>query len=118
MQGGPARDRLRGLGVELRISRAAQGPERLARRRRIEREHLFHAAVAVRRDDNHLPRWDPEEEIVVELALCPVLEDLEAARARPELLERSTEHERSGEIGDELVHALRNIVFRRAWRKR
>jgi len=73
-------------------------PESFFSRRRLEAEDLLHAAVAVRRDDQHrpgqaAPRLDPEEQVVVELATLPVIEKLVPSEVDPQIGEKSSQAE-------------------------
>src|SRR4051794_32530949 len=88
----------RELALELRIPGAAMAPQGSLLWCLVEAEDLLNAAVAVRRDDQHRPwrrvrRVDPEEQVVVELTLLPVIEELVAAEPAPEVVEERTQSE-------------------------
>jgi len=59
---------------KLRVARAAEMPQTRAIRYGVERENLFDATIAVRRDDeNALP--DTKHDIMVKFTLLPVVEE-------------------------------------------
>ncbi len=104
------RDRRR-LG-EIPVLRTAERPERASRRYVVEAEDLFHAAVAVGGDDEDTSRQvadararrEANHEIVMELALCPVLEELERAVRATHVVEERAEDEGCGKSVDARGH--------------
>ncbi len=79
----------RKLSRELWVLWAALMPKRPARRALVEREHFLDAAVAVGRDDQN-PAWqlavrlESNDYIMMELALLPMIDQLEIAVAFPD----------------------------------
>jgi hypothetical protein len=88
-----ATEERRKLTGEIRDVRAAPMPEGPAIGHRLESEHLLHAAVAVGRHDEDDSVRDSNDDVVVELALLPVVEELVAAVPRAKLLEERSEDE-------------------------
>jgi hypothetical protein len=70
------------LTRKIRVRRAAPVPERKAIRHGIEAEDFLHPAVAVRRDDQGVPRQltprsgHTHDHVVVKLPLVPVIDEL------------------------------------------
>jgi len=88
-------------------------PERLLARRRIERQDLLDAAVAVRRHDQHRPgqlpvRFDAKQEVVVELAPLPVIEELVAAETFLQLRQQRSQSQIAGQrLHAHATHSVR-----------
>lgn len=116
VHGHRARERRGGLARKIGASRTAVRPERGAVGRRVEREDLLHAAVAVRRDDEDETRRETNDDVVMELALRPMIDELE----RTDRFEERAEHERTGERIDESLerHGDGNMGLTGAARKR
>jgi hypothetical protein len=72
-------------------------PERPPIGKRLESEHLLHAAVAVGCNDEDNASRQAHDDIVVEFALLPVVKELVAAVPRSEVIEESSEDEVVGE---------------------
>ena len=71
-----------------------------------ETENFFDSAIAVRRYDQDttgkLRRFlaDPQDGVVMELALLPVIDELVVSPTLADALEQSAEHERLSELTD------------------
>jgi hypothetical protein len=86
-------------------------PKRAAARDLAEAEDLLDTAVAIGRDDQHAPRQlvgrrrrKANDDVVVELALRPVFDEVVAAKAAGEVIEKGAEHQLGGKIGDDGDH--------------
>jgi hypothetical protein len=102
------RGELTGEGLDLGAAVVPEGP---AVRHLGEAEDLLDAAVAVGRDEQDGPgevarrrSGEPEDDVVVELALRPVGGELVAAEARGDVVEQGTEDERAREGVDHGDH--------------
>ena len=93
---GPAEHRAK-VAREVGDARAAPVPQCPALRSALEGEHLFHAAVAVRRDDEDDSVRKPYDDVVMKLSLLPVIEQLVASVLRSEVVEERPEDEVIGE---------------------
>ena len=83
----------REVAGEVRDVRAAPVPERPAIRNGLEGEDLLYAAVAVGRDDEDDVVGKAHHDIVIELALLPVVEELVSSMPRSKIVEESAEYE-------------------------
>jgi hypothetical protein len=108
MHGRRSRERCCGLGgLEVFVARTAHGPERCTLGDVVEAEDLFHSAVAVGRHDHDgtgkvtLGVGNAQNQIVMELALGPMIDELERSPAHPHFVEERTKHERMRELGDD-----------------
>lgn len=100
---GSAKD-WRELSREVCDVRAAPAPERPAIGDGVEGEHLLHAAIAIGRDDEDEPIRQPNDDVVMELSLCPMIEQLVAAASDTELFKERSEDERISEVLEIRVH--------------
>lgn len=105
VEGLGAREERRKSALELRAVRAAMLPQRAASRRRIEAKNLLYATIAVCRYDQKctgqlLLCVNPEEHVVVEFSLLPVIDELEPTKRTPELVKQRPEDEGLCEVID------------------
>lgn len=98
------RDRRRSGEVD--IGWTTKRPERGPKRHVVEAEDLLHAAVAVGGHDEDTswevaaPDGEPQHDVVVELALLPVLDELEGSVRTSHVVEKGAENERPRESFD------------------
>jgi hypothetical protein len=77
----------------------------------VERENLFDSAVAIRRDDEDLTRKtatfarDSHDNIVVEFALFPMIEQFISPKANAYLFEQRAQNEGVSQFLNDRVHA-------------
>jgi hypothetical protein len=91
--------------AEFLILRATMPPERTLRRCFAETHHFLHAAITVRRDDEHrtrqlVPRVNFEEQVMMKLSLRPVVENFVAAKPASHIFKERSQSKILGEFFD------------------
>ncbi|MCU0683663.1 MAG: hypothetical protein MUF34_15715 [Polyangiaceae bacterium] len=104
MHGAGGGEGLGAFALELAVLGAALVPEGAALGQIGEAEHLFDAAVAVGGDDEHrarqarAARLDTQHDVVVKLALLPVIDEFVGAAELAHRVEQRAEGHRGGQM--------------------
>jgi signal peptidase II len=97
------------LAGELGVLRAARVPESKSVGNVGEAKHFFDSAVTVRAHDENRPgkigrgRWDPHDDVVVELALLPMIHELVSTPAVANAIQERAEEECARQVLHRLV---------------
>jgi len=104
----------RQLAEKLGTLRAAKSPKTESVRRTLQRDDLFDAAVAVSGDDENRAReersgWDAKDDVVMKLALLPMVHELVGTEDVDQQVEEGAQHHGVGETLQQRVHGKQYI---------